>query len=174
MRRQHASYFRRGTGTGGEQRFGIAATGCLGFVTHACIKTSDGPFFLPFHFCRDLIDFLLLAASHYDNCQYYGGNLLTVTLKLSETAQLYGGVPSRNSSNQGSGLFEPPLESLSKNDYTTQIHVALHPVTSERLSENLESVINDLARTAGCVLSSVFGATIKPLVEDDLKRSRVA
>jgi Putative DNA-binding domain len=172
IRTQAATYFRRGTGTGSEQRFAVTANGSLGFATLACIRTNDGPFFLPLSFCRDLIDFLILAASFYEKSYYYGGNLLEVSLQILDRAQLYSGVPTRNRPNQGSGLFDPPLESIqvAEDVPPTQIRVSLHPLTTERLRGYLEAVMNELARYAGSVLSTSFAASTQPLVEDGWNR----
>jgi hypothetical protein len=172
IRRQTTTYFRRGTGTGSEQRFAVTAKGVLGFATHACIKTNDGPFFIPFYFCRDLIDFLTLGASYYGHAQFYGDCVLIITLKIGDEARLFGGVPARNSPNQGSGLFDPPLESIRTDDYTTQTRVSLQPLAAERLQSYLEAVLNDIARAAGSVLSNGFRPATHPLIEDAITRLR--
>jgi hypothetical protein len=174
IRSQSTTYFRRGTGTGVEQRFALTTKGCLGFVTHACVKTDDGPFFIPLNLCRDLSNFITLAATYYEKAQFYGDHVLSITLKISEAAQLYPGTPTQVSPNQGSGLFDPPLASIRADDYTTQIRVVLQPITTERLKDYLEAVMNDMVRGAGCVLSSRFGQATHWVIEQAMTRSRSA
>jgi hypothetical protein len=170
IRRPEATYFRRDTGTLDERRFAITAKGSLGFATYACTKTNEGPFFIPFDFCRNLIYFLILAGTFYQKSRYYGGNLLAVSLTIRDKAQLYSGVPTRYAHLQGSGLFEPPLEFIQTDGATIQTRVALHPVTSERLQGYVEEIMNDLARLAGSVLSLSFRTSIQPLADDALER----
>jgi hypothetical protein len=135
------------------------------------MKTDKGLVFIPADFCRDLIDFLILAAMVYAKARYYGGNLLDVRLTVPERAQLFPGLPTRNSHLPGSGLFEPPLQSIQADGAGIQTRVSLHPVTTERLQAYLEEIMNDLARLAGSVLSASFRASTQPIVEDAIKRA---
>ena len=171
MRTRSATVLRRAVERGIEQRFGLAEGGALGFITHACIKTNDGPLFRPFYLCRDLIEFLIFAASYHRKHQYYGGYGLSVVLKITSEAKLLRGIFGPKDVNPGSDIFEPPLESIKRNDYVTDIPLALHPVTSERLLGYIEAVLNDLARVAGCVLGPKFRAAIKPVVDEAVKNS---
>jgi len=172
IRTPTTTYFRRHTGTTTEQRLALTASGCIGFVTHACMSSETGPVFIPSDFCRNLTDFLILASAFYGESRYYGGNLLDVRLVVSDRAQIHPGVPSRNSHIPGSDLFEPPLQSILADAATVQTRVVLHPVTAERLQGYIEEVMNDLARLAGSVLSPSFRPSIQPLVDDALKRQR--
>jgi hypothetical protein len=154
-----------------EPRFGLTLKGAVGFVRHACIQTSYGLFFRGGEFCRDLLRFLVLAASFYERRRYYGGGLLEAVLNIPDRAELSLGVPTINGLGPAS-LFEPPLRSVPAWCGSTQIRVALHPMTPERLQEYLEAIMNDLARVAGSVLSPSFRASTQPLVDDALKRLR--
>lgn len=172
MRSQTTTYFQRGTGTGLERRFALTGKGALGFATHACIKTNDGPFFIPFQFCRDLADFAVLVAMYYEKAQYYGDGNLIITLKMGEKAGLFNGTPTPASLLPGSGLFDPPLEFIQTDDYTTQIRLGLQSLSGDRLQDYIEAVVNDIARAAGRVLSSGFRQATLPMVEDAVKRCR--
>ena len=59
------SVFRLGADVQIEQEFALTSKGALGFVTHAYVRTNDGPFFVPGFFIRHLADFLGLAALFY-------------------------------------------------------------------------------------------------------------
>ncbi|MGO9094634.1 MAG: helix-turn-helix domain-containing protein [Bryobacteraceae bacterium] len=160
----------RGTGSGGEQRFTVNANGCLGFVTHACIKLGDGRFFVLSRLCRDVVRFLVLAAAFYEKSRYYGSSLLDVSLAIPDEAPLLGLDSGDSRPLPDSGSFEPPLDSIRVDLAGSRIPTALHPVTGERLQEYLEVVMNDLARRTGRVLSSSFRASTQRLADDALAR----
>jgi hypothetical protein len=67
-----ATCFIRNAGGGVEQRFGVTSKGSVGFVTHACRKTSDGLFFRPSDLCDDLASFLNLVELFHYKARYYG------------------------------------------------------------------------------------------------------
>lgn len=168
LRRPAATYVRRGAGLAIEHRFGLTARGSLGFVTHACIKTDAGPFFMPLEFCQNLIQFLIVAALFHELSRYYGSSLLEVTLKIPEQAGLHGGALARHVGDQS--LFDPPLKFIQTDECGIYARVALYPMTAERMHGHLDMVVNDLARMAGSVLSPRFSETIGPLIEDALNR----
>jgi hypothetical protein len=89
--------------------------------------------------------------------------MLDVSLRILDRAQL----PS-----QDNHLFDPPLESIQIVPVAplTRLRVVLPLVTAERVQEYLEAVMNEVARSAGSVLSPSFRNTTQPLVRDALTR----
>jgi len=168
IRNQAMSIFPRGAGDLLEHRFGVTAKGTLGFVSRACIRTNTGDYFVPVHFCWDLVAFLCAGALFYERAHYYGSCLLNAALVIPD-GQLYPGMPSRNQQNQGSALFEPQLDRIQANG-TTQITVLPHRITAGRLQTALEDVVNDLMRTSGSVLAAKFSTSTRWLIEDALER----
>lgn len=168
IRHPGASYFRREMGAHTEQRFAITLNGSLGFVTHACIETTDGLFFNVTDFCQNLLDFLCLGASFYESSRYYGECQTNVSLAIPDKARVFEGAPNDPTPPLGSRIFEPPLESISGAAVFSN-RIALHPLTSERLLDYLESVMNDLARMAGRVLAPMFPDSTLPYINKALK-----
>jgi hypothetical protein len=91
---------------------------------------------------------------------------------MGEKAGLFNGTPTPASLLPGSGLFDPPLEFIQTDDYTTQIRLGLQSLSGDRLQDYIEAVVNDIARAAGRVLSSGFRQATLPMVEDAVKRCR--
>lgn len=54
IRTPTSTYFRRGSGTSTEEGLALTASGCIGFITHACMNSEKGPLFIPSDFCRNL------------------------------------------------------------------------------------------------------------------------
>jgi len=154
------TYYRRPMNEGTEQRFGVSERGSLGFTTHALIEVNGKTFFRPLGFCEHLVEFLSLASIFYQKRRYYGGLSLQVNLIMTAQAALSSGDPT---------LFEPPIQNIQANA-ATQIPVALHPLTVDRLREYLEDVMNSLMRRAGSVLSNQFRNHTRSLIENAFER----
>jgi hypothetical protein len=162
------SVFRLGADVQIEEQFALTSKGAIGFITHACIRTNDGPFFVPGFFIRHLAGFLGLAAVFYSRAGCNGAGLLQVDLAVNREAQLFGGLPTRVSPLPGTDLFEPSLRCVSAH-VGARADVALRTITCERLQQYIEAIMNDLARPMGSVLSARFSDSIRPILEDVLK-----
>lgn len=162
IRKPEATYFRCGTSFGGEQRFALTTKGAIGFITHACIRTDKGPLFVPVDFCRDLVNFLILASSFYQTVQYSGDNLLQVAIAIPDTARLY------SAASAPGAFFDPPFETIQTDQCLLQSRVTLNPPGFERLQRYLEEVMHDLARMAGSNLHESFRARTQNFVNDAL------
>lgn len=163
------SVFRLGAGVQIEQQFALTSRGALGFITRAYVPTNDGPFFVPSFFIRDLAGFLGLAALFYKRAGCDGDGLLQVDLAVNKEAQLFAGLPTRVSPLPGSDLFEPSLRRVSSH-VGARANVALRTITCERLQEHIGAIMNDLVRPMGSVLGPRFGESIRPILDDVLKR----
>lgn len=145
----------------GEQRFGIRVNGSIGFATSACVSVFDSgsnssqQLFMMDRFCQDLIHFVVTAALYYKRLRCYSSTLLHVSLNIPSGAQPF----------KADNLFAPALDLSNGLNGTTQLHVALQPLTGNRLQEYVESLVNDLARTAGSVTNSNFGNFIRSDVD---------
>ena len=174
IRSKNATLFRMGADVYIEHRFGIAAGGGIGFVAPPCIKTDNGRFFVPAHFCRHLLNFLGVSLLFHERAmKFYGPCLLHVNLTTANETALFEGVPAPQTQGlEGSGLFDPPLLSMAGLNAGTQIEVNLQPPTSDRLQEYLETVLLDLVRPIGYVLSPQFRVMTELLVGEFLDRLR--
>lgn len=145
----------------GVQLFAVTSAGALGFATQACYTSSDRtdtpphPFFNVERFVRDFINFLGLCAVFYGKTGYYGSNLLEVRLTILDEAQVW----------QQPYFFSPQLQTIQVSGAFSRIRMALHPLLSVRWQEYLETVVNDLARFSGAVLSPLFTSGTKSEVE---------
>jgi hypothetical protein len=157
-----------------EHRFGIAAGGGIGFVSPPCIKTDKGRFFVPVHFCRHLLNFLRVSLLFHERAmKFYGPCLLHVNLTTAHETALFEGVPAPQTQGlEGSGLFDPPLLSTPGLNGGTQIEINLQPPTLDRLQDYFETVLLDLVRPIGYVLSPQFRVMTGVLVTEFLERLR--
>lgn len=109
-------------------------------------------------FCQDLIHFIVTSALFYKGLRYYRSTLLHVSLNIPPGAPPF----------RAENLFAPALDLTNGLNGTTQLHIALQPLTGNRLQEYVESLVNDLARTAGSVTTSSFGIFIRSDVDRGL------
>jgi len=152
-----------------EQRFGLAASG-IGFASFPGITTQNGLFFVPMDFCRCLLDFLSISSLfHERTIQFFGPYVLHVALIIAESFNLFGGFPTPKQHIAGTMLFHPPLEAI-KSGVTTEIEVAMSPISGDRLQDYLEAVMIDIVRPSGSVLAPEFRGATQVLVDDAVKR----
>jgi hypothetical protein len=100
--------------------------------------------------------------------RFYGSCVLTANMTTG-VVSLYGGLPSPNDHLKGSDLFRPPIKFMNLNG-GTQVELAMYPLSSGRLQDCLEAVLNDLVRPSGSVLDPRFRACMEGLVDGAVKR----
>ncbi|HYW38673.1 MAG TPA: hypothetical protein VE957_11205 [Terriglobales bacterium] len=167
IRSQNATVFRVSGDAYQEQRFGLAANGTTGFVSHLGIVTNTGLMFVPDHFCKYLLDFLCVSSLFYErSARFYGPLQLCGTMS---GAYLFDGMPQGQHRLGGAYLFEPPLAHISQNS-RSELEVSMHPTLANRLQEYLDTVLTDIARPHGSVLNAGFRESIKETVDDAVKR----
>jgi Putative DNA-binding domain len=160
--------FRRSSTNPIEQRFTISSSGSIGFISHACLKADKGFFFAPAHFCRDLINFLGLGALFYERTRYYGSCLLDVNLTTLDGTNIY-----RNQAPfETDDFFEPPLGGIQAGQVGTQVRISQQPLTVELMEQQLEAVLNDIARELGRILSPNFKAMTNKFVTERINQLR--
>jgi len=161
MRTESATFYRRGTGNGNEQRFAVTREGLLGFLTHACVEDNSRAHFVTADFCRDLAEFLCVASLFYNKARYYGELSLQIGLVIpnqgDQTALVRG------------QIFQPPIEHIFANG-TFTLPVVLNPTNQQRLQEYLTNAANDLARMGGSVLNGTFADTVRCHIANALER----
>jgi hypothetical protein len=145
-----------------ERRFTISSGGSIGFISHAGLKTDKGLFFAPAHFCRDLINFLTLGALFYGRTRYYGSCLLDVDLTTLDGSNIY----SKQKPFEVDEFFDPPLGAIQPGQVGAQTRLLQQPLTVELMQDQLETVLNDIARGLGRVLSPNFRAMTKEFVTE--------
>jgi hypothetical protein len=165
---RNTTCFRRSPANPIEQRFTISSSGSIGFVSHACLKTDQGFFFAPAFFCRDLINFLTLGALFYARTRYYGSCVLDVNLSTLDGAKLY----LKQAPFESDQFFEPPLEQIQPGQVGAQARITQQPMTVELMQEHLETILNDIARDLGRVLSPNFRAMINNFVTERVNQLR--
>lgn len=154
-REQHVTLYHHRKDAGHEEVFAVTDDGAIGYVTHACINTTDGLFFSPWSFCADVISFLGLAGRFSERAHYYGEFRLIANVMIPE-AQLFRPGTFRGRLVAGN-LFEPLPKTFAANT-TAEARVTLHPATGEAIRRALASVTNDIARAGGTVLGPWFDA----------------
>jgi hypothetical protein len=171
IRSPDATAFRVSGGPYREQRFALSAFGPAGFVSYPAIRTNHGPMFVPEHFCRYLLDFLSVASLFYERAaRFYGPLQLYITTTITGGADIFDGLPNDRSNRVGGAyLFDPPLNHVSQH-MQTGLEVSMHPVLANRLLEYLETVLTDIARPHGSVLSAEFRGSMKGDVDDAVAR----
>ena len=165
IRSKAVTIFRVSNQLFGEQRFGLAKKGGLGFVSFPGIRTSDGVCLDEMEYCRFLVEFLCVGSLFYQRAvRFYGSCVLEVNLNTTPA-----GVKLSHK-----GIFHPPLEVLAVNG-GTEIEVAMSPITHDRLQDCVEAVLTDLARIGGNILRPDFRElSVKGLVDGVLSRLNAA
>jgi hypothetical protein len=145
-----------------EQRFGLSAKGAVGFISYPGIQTERGLMFVPEHFCGYLLEFLSISSIFYERAaRFYGPYRLQVTMSISCGADIFDAPPQRgNRIAGGAYLFEPPLNHISRH-VQTELEASMHPALASRLLEYIETVLTDIARPHGSVLSADFQESMK-------------
>jgi hypothetical protein len=161
IRSRSATVFRVADDGYQEQRFGLSASGAVGFISYPGIVTERGLMFVPEHFCTYLLQFLSISSLFYERvARFYGPLLLHATLSISGVAYLFDGPPQGAHPTRGAYLFEPPLDHISQH-VQTELEVSLHPALPGRLLDYIEAVLTDMARPHGSVLSAGFKESMK-------------
>jgi hypothetical protein len=171
IRSRDATVFRVSGGAYREQRFALSAFGPAGFISYPFIRTNTGPKFVPEHFCKYLLDFLCVSSLFYERAaRFYGPLQLHVTMTITGGADILDSLPSHVSNRVGGAyLFDPPLNHVSQ-QVQTGLEVSLHPTLASRLQEYLETVLTDIARPHGSVLSAEFRTSMKGDVDNAVSR----
>jgi hypothetical protein len=150
------------------QRISLTADGALGFVALACVHTSDGLLrFLPIEFVYNLACFLTCAAMFYRTAGYRGGTL-SAELHVPKRAGVLGNL-SHGMRVSGDSFFDERLDTIETNP-PVSVSRDFNELTAAEIRRILPMIMHHVARTAGRVLSSTFGANVEPMVETVLKR----
>lgn len=173
LRSKIATVFRVSGEAYREQRFALSVGGIAGFVSYPFIRLNTGPKFVPEHFCKYLLDFLCISSLFYERAaRFYGPLELHVTLSIpgGGGADIFDGLPSHLSNRVGGAyLFDPPLNHISLR-MQTDLEVCMQPTLASRLQEYLETVLTDIARLHGSVLSAGFTDSMKEEVDKAVVR----
>jgi hypothetical protein len=171
MRSRDATAFRVSGEAYREQRFALSAFGPAGFISYPFIRMNTGPKFVPEHFCKYLLDFLCVSSLFYEKAaRFYGPLQLHVTTTITGGADIFDGLPNHVSNRAGGAyLFDPPLNHVSQH-VQTRLEVSMHPTLTMRLQEYLETVLTDIARPHGSVLSAEFRNSTKEDVDSAVSR----
>ncbi len=171
LRSRVATVFRVSGEAYREQRFALSVGGTAGFVSYPFIRTDTGPKFVPEHFCRYLLDFLCVSSLFYERAaRFYGPLQLHVSLSIPGGADIFDGLPNHLSNRVGGAyLFDPPLDHVSQQVHTG-LEVSMQPTLASRLQEYLETVLTDIARPHGSVLSAGFNDSMKEEVDRAVAR----
>jgi hypothetical protein len=173
IRSKNVTIFRMSPNAYGEQRFGLAMRGGIGFTSYPGLTTNTGPFFVPTDFCNSLLHFVCISSLFYERMiRFYGSAVLEVNIVTGVTS-LYAGFPTPNEHLKGSDLFRPPLRFINLNG-GTQIELAMYPLSTARLLDCLEAVLNDLVRLSGSVLDPRFRAGMQGFVDGAVTRVNAA
>jgi hypothetical protein len=170
LRSRDATVFRVSADMYREQRFAMSARGPVGFIAYPAIRTNQGPMFVPEHFCGYLSEFLSISSLFYERTvRFYGPLHLYVTMTIPGGADIFDGMPNRPNRVGGAYLFDPPLNHVSQH-VQTELEVSMQPPLSSRLQEYLETVLTDIARPHGSVLSAEFRNSMKQDVDNAVSR----
>ncbi len=175
IRSANATIFQTRDQAYGEQRFGLAAQGGIGFVSFPGIRTGTGVFFVPMDFCRTLMDFICISSLFYERAlRFYGSCVLAVSM-TSGVVSLFDGFPGfgPNDHLKGTDLFYPPLKVMNVSG-AAQIELAIAPMSANRLQDHLEAILTDLARLNGRVLDPRFRGGTRRLVDGSVERLHAA
>ena len=166
IRSRDATVFRVSGDAYREQRFALSAFGPAGFISYPFIRMNTGPKFVPEHFCKYLLDFLCVSSLFYEKAaRFYGPLQLHVTTTITGGADIFDALPNHLSDRVGGAyLFDPPLSHVSQH-VQTELEVSMHPTLASRLQEYLETVLTDIARPHGSVLSTGFRGSMKDEVD---------
>ncbi|MFZ0817667.1 MAG: hypothetical protein WAM78_19240 [Candidatus Sulfotelmatobacter sp.] len=149
----------------------MSTFGPAGFISYPFIRMNTGPKFVPEHFCKYLLDFLCVSSLFYEKAvRFYGSFQLYVTMTITGGADIFDGLPNHLSDRVGGAyLFDPPLNHISQH-VQTGLEVSMHPTLAGRLQEYLETVMTDIARPHGSVLSAGFETSMKEDVDGAVSR----
>lgn len=130
----------------------------------------NGLRFVPEHFCKYLLDFLIISSLFYERAvRFYGPLRLHVTTLIPDGADLFDGAVDRGDRVGGAFLFEPPLNHISQTA-RTELEISMHPILASRLIEYLEFVLTEIARPHGSVLSAAFAVSVRDDVDKAIAR----
>jgi hypothetical protein len=171
LRSRDATVFRVSGGPYREQRFALSAFGPVGFRSYPAIRMDRGPKFVPEDFCKYLLDFLCVSSLFYERAaRFYGPLQLHVTLSIPGGVDIFDGLPNRLSNRVGGAyLFDPPLTHVSQH-VQTGLEVSMQPTLASRLQQYLETVVTDIGRPHGSVLSAGFNDSMKEEVDKAVAR----